>query len=208
MHIFGDAKQKIKNDEKTETKQLTWYDYIEQICPVTENITTNNDITITSSPTITNAPEWLYQTILTNDNNKKTNDLQKNDAITMGIAIHRAMQYLISSPSTENWLQIMHQYPDNIINTAVKRARECYDSPDFQKLLKNHTRIETEVELLHDGRLLRLDAIIFYHNKIIIIDFKTGNPTGDHSKQLQQYITAVKSIYQNYEVNATIVVIF
>ena len=54
----------------------------------------------------------------------------------------------------------------------------------FQKGLK----VKSEADIiLADGHSLRPDRLIFDKNKVIVIDFKTGQPEESHHKQIKNY---------------------
>jgi ATP-dependent exoDNAse (exonuclease V) beta subunit len=58
--------------------------------------------------------------------------------------------------------------------------------------------IRKEHEIIFNGKILRIDALYFCKNEIVIIDYKTQNPllTNEIQLQLENYISAISQIYK------------
>lgn len=56
-------------------------------------------------------------------------------------------------------------------------------------------KIKNEAEiLLQNGRVIRPDRLVFYEDKISIIDFKTGAPNKDHKAQILEYKSHIENL--------------
>jgi len=73
--------------------------------------------------------------------------------------------------------------------------------PDVKIYFRDGLNIKTESEiLLPDGHSLRPDRLIFEDDKVIVIDYKTGQPEGNHHKQIKNYQKILKNMgYANTE---------
>ena len=73
--------------------------------------------------------------------------------------------------------------------TDVKKLiSDFINHPDVIVYFREGLNIKTESEiLLPDGHSLRPDRLIFEKDKVIIIDFKTGQPEESHHKQIKKY---------------------
>lgn len=73
--------------------------------------------------------------------------------------------------------------------------------PFFEKGLK----VQNEADLLNaEGKILRPDRVVFFDNRIAILDFKTGEKNESHHAQVNEYIHALKEIEQNKNVEGYI----
>ena len=55
-------------------------------------------------------------------------------------------------------------------------------------------KVKTECEILHQGKVLRLDRLAELPDIIYLLDYKTGKKDPKHNKQLNDYISAIKSM--------------
>ena len=55
-------------------------------------------------------------------------------------------------------------------------------------------KVKTECEILHQGKVLRLDRLAELPDMIYLLDYKTGKKDPKHNKQLNDYISAIKSM--------------
>ena len=55
-------------------------------------------------------------------------------------------------------------------------------------------KVKTECEILHQGEIRRLDRYAELPNVIYLLDYKTGKKDPKHNKQLNDYVSAIKSM--------------
>ena len=66
--------------------------------------------------------------------------------------------------------------------------RQRYEQFHAQKVL-NETSI-----LLPNGNLVRPDRIVFLEGRVVVIDYKTGEPHASHKEQIDQYCEAIRAM--------------
>ena len=76
--------------------------------------------------------------------------------------------------------------------------QQIINNQEFQNLIKG--QIYKEQQVLYQGKLQRIDLLIFTQNEIRIIDYKTGLANSAYKKQLDNYKTALASLYPNQEI--------
>ena len=58
---------------------------------------------------------------------------------------------------------------------------------------------ETSI-LFPNGNLLRPDRVVFLEGKVVVIDYKTGEPNASHKEQVDQYCEAIRKMgYEHVE---------
>ena len=55
-------------------------------------------------------------------------------------------------------------------------------------------KVKTECEILHQGEIRRLDRYAELPNVVYLLDYKTGKKDPKHEKQLNDYVSAIKSM--------------
>ena len=129
------------------------------------------------------------------------------DAITLGLAIHLAMQHcLMGRIVTQNALRdvLCGFYPTDVAETAAQRAWTAYHGPELSGLCAQAQRIETEVTLRYQGKILRLDALMVCDRHVVIVDFKSGNVTQAQA-QMDLYKDALCALYPHHTVETRVV---
>ena len=55
-------------------------------------------------------------------------------------------------------------------------------------------KVKTECEILHQGQIRRLDRYVELPDVVYLLDYKTGKKDPKHKQQLNDYISAIKSL--------------
>jgi ATP-dependent exoDNAse (exonuclease V) beta subunit len=115
-----------------------------------------------------------------------------------GEAIHHLIETLTKT-SADRWDSVMARFK-NMDTIALSDAdfKNVYDMtqhPDFAPLFKSQ-RAWSEIEILHDGKWLRIDRLIETNDAFWIVDFKTGTQrkVKAYQEQLLGYKTAISSM--------------
>ena len=68
-------------------------------------------------------------------------------------------------------------------------------NPKIEPYFLPGLKIKNEAEiLLQNGRVIRPDRLVFYEDKISIIDFKTGTPNKEHKAQILEYKSHIENL--------------
>jgi RecB family exonuclease len=64
-----------------------------------------------------------------------------------------------------------------------------------------HVKVLNETSILFpDGSLLRPDRVVFLEDKVVVIDYKTGEAHAAHKEQIERYCEGVRNMgYENVE---------
>jgi ATP-dependent exoDNAse (exonuclease V) beta subunit len=119
-----------------------------------------------------------------------------------GIYIHNFLSSLTVFPKTEKEIEevikrVEETYREDITNVFHKILNDKQLQPYFAPEVKvlNETSI-----LFPNGNLLRPDRIVFLQGRVVVIDYKTGEPTAAHKEQIDQYCEAICEMgYENVE---------
>ncbi|MBS0011206.1 MAG: UvrD-helicase domain-containing protein [Bacteroidales bacterium] len=92
---------------------------------------------------------------------------------------------------------IRHEEYIDIKNKILK----ALDHKDVKEWFTEDVTVINEKDILvPGGKIRRPDRIIFKENRVIVIDFKFGNPEPEHKKQLEEYRLLLKQMgYENLE---------
>jgi hypothetical protein len=121
-----------------------------------------------------------------------------------GIFVHNFLSSLTTFPQNENEIEAVTQniegkYKNDIANIFHKILNDKSLYPYFSSDVKvlNETSI-----LFPNGNLVRPDRVVFLEDKVVIIDYKTGEPHASHKEQIDLYCEAVRAMgFENVEGN-------
>jgi hypothetical protein len=68
-----------------------------------------------------------------------------------------------------------------------------YQHEELSKWLTNKNAL-SERDFVKNGEIFRPDKVIFEDDKIVIVDFKTGNQSETHEKQIKSYAETIEYI--------------
>lgn len=115
-----------------------------------------------------------------------------------GILVHALIEKAKSAADFQNELEAM--YFEGSINAAEKTQllaqwESLWQNPKFQSWFGTDQRVLTEQGILLPGGIhKRPDRMVYFDNRVEIIDFKTGAPRTSHQRQLLDYMQLVKEI--------------
>jgi ATP-dependent helicase/nuclease subunit A len=100
--------------------------------------------------------------------------------------------------------------PDRFINDDEKVQKNLLHFlrlPEVKELFapRDGRMVYTEYELSDEhGRLFRADRIIIDPDTITVIDFKTGGERSKYSEQVKKYVSIIRDIYPDVQINGII----
>jgi len=119
-----------------------------------------------------------------------------------GIFIHNLLSSLSNFPQNEEEIEAVTQnieetYRQEVAHIFRKilndKSLSPYFAPDVKVL--NETSI-----LLPNGNLMRPDRVVFLEGRVVVIDYKTGEPHASHKEQIDQYCEAIRAMgYEEVE---------
>ncbi|MCL1849992.1 MAG: UvrD-helicase domain-containing protein [Bacteroidetes bacterium] len=113
-----------------------------------------------------------------------------------GLFIHNFLSSLTSFPQNDKEIELAVQnveetYRAHLVTIFNKILNDKLLAPYFAPNIKvlNETSI-----LFPDGNLLRPDRVVFLGDKVVIIDYKTGETTASHKEQIDRYCDAIREM--------------
>ena len=224
LHIFGAESQKKNQKEADADSSSTpspWYHALatvlkEQAAPFGDalnpayrwgSLPQAQALGVEKMPAVLTLPAWLTAPPPPVKAAVKQAQSPDTDAITLGLAIHLAMQHcLMGRIVTQNALRdvLCGVYPTDVAETAAQRAWTAYHGPELSGLCAQAQRIETEVTLRYQGKILRLDALMVCDRHVVIVDFKSGNVTQAQA-QMDLYKDALCALYPHHTVETRVI---
>jgi ATP-dependent helicase/nuclease subunit A len=148
-------------------------------------------------------PDWIYQKYeQTQDAKKVAEKFDQTDAMKRGELIHNVIETLTKT-SVDRWDAVMARFKDEglkdegLSDVDLQKIHDMAHHPDFAFLFKARGQgvhnAWSEIELLHDGKLLRIDRLIETDDAFWIVDFKTGEQRNvqAYKEQLVGYKAAI-----------------
>ncbi len=129
----------------------------------------------------------------------KTGVFQKS---LMGEKVHQIISLLLMGLDKKNIRQLQEDYNE----TNFKTAQTLLKVSDLQALLQECERLMVEQEFIEDGKLIRIDLLIFHQKSIWIIDFKTGKLYDYYKAQLLNYKAVVEKIYPDHTIQTALLI--
>ena len=113
-----------------------------------------------------------------------------------GIFIHNFLSSLSTFPQNDDEItqivkNVEKSYQDDLTNIFYKILNDNSLQPFFAPNVKvlNETSI-----LFPNGNLLRPDRVVFLEGSVVVIDYKTGEPSASHKEQIDLYCDAIREM--------------
>ena len=121
--------------------------------------------------------------------------------IDFGVHLHR----LLAQIEKESDLALIDDYlaQEELSDSEKERLKESahilLSRKDIKELLfENNVEVFSEQELISEtGKLLRPDRVLMKKDKVLVVDFKTGNPRKKDEIQLQDYVKILEYMGSN-----------
>jgi ATP-dependent helicase/DNAse subunit B len=80
-----------------------------------------------------------------------------------------------------------------------KIIQEVLSHPRLKKYFSKEVRVYNEQEIVFEGNFYRPDRLVEEGNILTVIDFKTGEKTPGHKKQMETYVKALQAFGKDVE---------
>ncbi len=115
-----------------------------------------------------------------------------------GIWLHELLQHLaLVVPQTET-LQRKLNIPKAQMPQLLQKAQEILNAPDLVRFFDARYFLTASNELSYinaAGELRRIDRLVEFEHEVWVLDYKTGTASESHALQLQDYRSAMQTIY-------------
>jgi ATP-dependent exoDNAse (exonuclease V) beta subunit len=117
--------------------------------------------------------------------------LEREQKITLGNLIHAAFELIKTKSDIETALQKLSAegYLDEMHHALLEqKILQVIENDEVSQLFSEKALVKNEIEILSKGQnVQRPDRIVFVADKVHILDYKTGEKTILHRKQIQNY---------------------
>ena len=168
-----------------------------------------NDLFFSSLPEI-NSKSWREKLRISRSSIRFASPDLNNDAISEGNLVHALLENINSSDDLhEAFSKFKHDglLDDDLALSLKKKIKALLSHPALQEVFNKNAAVRNEKEIIFpDGTVRRPDKVIFFNDKWIVLDFKTGLKRASHAEQIKAYKDAVKAM-TNGNVEAMLVYI-
>lgn len=124
----------------------------------------------------------------------------RNDEQERGIFVHQFLSDLKIFPENQNDIVHMIQDIPEKYKSYLKQILEMIITDlEFAPYFKNDLEVLNESTIIYtDGSILRPDRVVFMEDQVVVIDYKTGNPSEKHQQQIELYCSKLQEMgYSN-----------
>ncbi|XCI74743.1 MAG: UvrD-helicase domain-containing protein [Flavobacteriales bacterium] len=111
-----------------------------------------------------------------------------------GNLVHKAFSMIRIASDLEQALQklcVEESLSDRECLTLEKQLLAVIHHPELRDCYRPGYRVFSERELVFQGKLMRPDRVIFFPEKIVVIDYKIGSTIEAYREQLNMYMQAI-----------------
>lgn len=143
--------------------------------------------------------DWTEKIIFTTDKRVEQTDRYLTNSRNKGIVVHELLSKISTKEQIESVLD--HFVFNGRISSADKfdyqqMLVKIFALDIFNEAVQSAVNVRNEQELIgEDGQVLRPDRVIEFADRIVLIDFKTGEARRDHRKQIENYAKTLNLIY-------------
>ncbi|MCX7641146.1 MAG: UvrD-helicase domain-containing protein [Elusimicrobiales bacterium] len=92
-------------------------------------------------------------------------------------------------------------YDKDVFDKVKELVNITLNNPKIASITKSKSEIKSEVEFSDIcGNIKRADLLVFDRERIIVIDFKTGDYNKEDEKQILNYLSILKKIYKQHNI--------
>ena len=123
---------------------------------------------------------------------------KQNEPIQYGILMHEILGEIVSIADIKEVLQ--RYKADGSLNelefqTMGRKLNQIIMNSKIQPFFDSRYAVKQEASMLSkSGKLLRPDRVVFWDNKTVILDFKTGEKNDAHHEQMREYQSVLQEI--------------
>lgn len=187
---------KNRSDENSWTDTKMTYDFggSKRVQSGKEIILDNNTLELQNFI----SSHWKNHNISIVANSSKLWDTDQERSIIYGNLIHEILSKIVSKDDVESVLQ-QYVFEGILSNKESKEIHKKINAVVYharlEKYFDKNLRILNEQELISNEKEIQIpDRIVFYEDRVVIIDFKTGTPMKKHHHQLNKYERVMKEL--------------
>jgi len=119
--------------------------------------------------------------------------LEKSKVLTeeqeKGVYIHQFLASLTGLPrNSEERGEVLAGVPPHFLPPLISILKKINEDIEYQSLLDPEIPAWNEATLItQEGKILRPDRILFFPDKTVVMDYKTGKPEPEHQEQIDLY---------------------
>jgi ATP-dependent helicase/nuclease subunit A len=117
--------------------------------------------------------------------------------VSTGILVHRILEMTVSK---EKWKDLLREeikqkkVVSEIALEAERQLNHLFSFPEFQEWFSGKYVFYPEQQMVAaNGEILRADRLLIHSDKMILLDFKTGEVLSKHISQIREYSNALQS---------------
>ena len=102
--------------------------------------------------------------------------------------------------SSEHWPDLFREEVSHkniapeIADEAFRQLQNLFSFPQFQEWFSGEYVFYPEQQMVaENGDVLRADRLLIHSDKLILLDYKTGEALDSHQHQIRKYIKALQS---------------
>lgn len=129
-------------------------------------------------------------------------EIPADDPRAEGTFVHDFLSRLSDFPQTEDAVE---QCVADVDEAKKPRLREVFAhvmaDAELRPCFAQGVRVSNEVTILDaNGKEHRPDRVVFFDDRVVVIDYKTGNPHEQYQKQIDEYCALMRNMgYENVE---------
>ncbi len=123
---------------------------------------------------------------------------KQNEPIQYGILMHEILGEI---KSVEDLEEVLNRYKtdgslnESEFNTMGQKLHQILTNAKIQPFFDAKFAVKQEASMLSkSGMLLRPDRVVYWENKTVILDFKTGEKNEAHQEQIREYQSVLEEI--------------
>ena len=117
-----------------------------------------------------------------------------NEAIRRGNQVHEILSHIASIDDVDNAIDSYaahKQLDDETVNALRRTLSAMMQQPDVARFFNPAHTAKNECDIAWQGNVIRPDRIVYTPEAVYVIDFKTGQPSADHTIQVLHYCDAL-----------------
>ncbi len=126
---------------------------------------------------------------------------KQDEPIQYGILMHEILGEITSASDLQNVLQRYKadgSLSELEFQTMGQKLDQILKNSKIQSFFDPRYTAKQEASMLSkSGKLLRPDRVVFWKNKTVILDFKTGDKNDAHHEQMKEYQSVLEEISEN-----------
>lgn len=117
------------------------------------------------------------------------------DPTEWGKIVHLILAEITTADDIDTAFDKTQKIDEETITMLKDRINQMITNPTIADAFSDKATIKTECEILANGsRIIRPDRYAELHDKIILIDYKTGQEHPSHTRQMNEYADAISQL--------------